>query len=131
MKRIGILLLAFMAMTSTAGASPAYIEQIGANFEANPATMATSLEMLEPTLTSMQTVTTQLNRIDVPVGGLSLISQIGEGNSAEIMQSGSYNLGIIQQIGYQNSALLYQTGSHHRAMIYQNGRNNTAIVRQR
>lgn len=122
--------VALFAISTQAMASSVYIDQLDTSIAPRMAGMTTSLEVLQPVFDAAVTATRTMQSIDVPVGGLSLISQLGDNNNASIEQNGPFNLGIIQQIGYNNFAVIQQTGSSHRAMIYQNGRNNTAIIRQ-
>ncbi len=123
-------------LATPALAGSAYIQQLGANaapraFDYRPTELSSTNLLLDDIEQTMGTLNSSLAQFEVPVGGLSLISQSGDANLATISQQGQHNLGIILQSGSLNAGSIQQVGNNHHAMIYQNGSHNTAVIQQR
>jgi hypothetical protein len=65
------------------------------------------------------------------LANLSLVRQSGTGNSVGLLQTGTFNSAILQQVGSHNAITLSQTGNYHTAMVTQVGHGNVAIIAQR
>lgn len=64
-------------------------------------------------------------------GNSAFIVQFGSYNNADLTQTGTRNVSFIAQNGYYNTAIAKQTGSGHQSMVVQKGVGNTAVVTQR
>ena len=154
MNRIAVAFAFTVALISSASASPAFIQQLSPNLQANTANLSVTLDnMIQPVQQMQETFTAFRETAKASGGTLTLIQQDGEGhlasanqqgfqnigvimqsggfNSASLVQTGNRNMGLIMQAGYHNSASITQTGNNHNAMIMQQGRGNVAIISQR
>lgn len=153
MKKFIVSLVAALMISPAALASPAYIQQIGANISAAPAELAVDLSAISGQLATMNATVSSLRAqhggradnlglieqrgtrnaaslVQEGAGNIGLIQQTGVRNSANLMQRGTDNLGLIQQSGRRNSADLFQSGHYNAAVIFQAGYRNSASVTQ-